>query len=76
MSEKKSKRPARRSYLFQVNEERDRDIVEYLDQVRQEVNLATFFRTLIRDYMEEHRNELNLHITADLNEIPKPKKKQ
>lgn len=75
MSELKSKRPARRSYLFQVNEERDRDIVEYLDKVRQEVNLATFFRTLIRDYMREHKNELNLHITADLTDSPKTKKK-
>ena len=59
-----------KKYFFQADKERDKDIINFLDQVRKEIDLSTFFREVLTEYLA--RSNGNLKLTIDL-EVPEEK---
>ncbi|PWG51616.1 hypothetical protein [Ligilactobacillus salivarius] len=53
----------KKNYIFQMDKEKDKDIIEFMDNVKEEINLTTFFRIIIRDYMRKNDRA----VTIDLN---------
>ena len=54
----------KKNYIFQMDKEKDKDIIEFMDNVKEEINLTTFFRIIIRDYMRK-RKDANLEVIAE-----------
>ena len=58
-----AERRAKKNYIFQMDKEKDKDIIDFMDNVKEEMNLTTFFRVVIREYMKESDRV----VTIDLN---------
>ena len=48
-----AERRAKKNYIFQMDKEKDKDIIDFMDNVKEEMNLTTFFRVVIREYMKK-----------------------
>lgn len=58
-----AERRAKKNYIFQMDKEKDKDIIDFMDNVKEEMNLTTFFRVVIREYMKKSDRV----VTIDLN---------
>lgn len=55
-----------KKYFFQADKERDQDIIDFLDQIRKKVDISSFFRQVMTDYMTHENGNLKLTINLKM----------
>lgn len=62
-----AERRPRRNFSYQLDQERDRKLISFLTHVKQETKLITFYRSLLKKYLQEANQGLKLTVEISPN---------